>query len=962
MTSRVIRTTRLACAIAALGASLSAHAQTGHMYCLDEGSYRSDAYADDISGVSPYANGCIRALSDGRAAVLLPSALENINRVSMDQSLRRHAWGFLDQNGRLAIRPLFEDVRDFRHGLAAVQWKGKWGFIDTRGRMAVPPRYDSVQDYAEIGLAVATLDGRQQLIDRQGEPVGEPLDAGIQDLFLADGVPARAAVQYKQEFRGINGERRFAKPGVTITQAYGQGLYIAINDERRYGVVDGDWNWVVEPTYEDILTQRDGRPAVAFGRDGAVLIGADGKVSGLDQGYGSMQPVGRAFWSAELDRSKGYAVLDATGTLVTTMKPDEAQASQRFQDTIVYPSGETLMALVPGQPAPIKLGPALSPARNEEGFVLFSDQTGTPAGLLTPKGVWLNGDTAPAWLREAGSMEVRDGRLWVKKREGRLLNVVDADGHVLLNPEAVEAAQYAELRAVPLNMPGGPLAMLGQSHCQCGPSGAGLLLADGTLVSDPSWTDLIALDDVDDRESDPEPEAGDDVQKPDQLRFAAETDRGLQLLDAQGRPMSLPVQQHIGNFRHGYALVYADGVNRMIDRDGKTYDLPDVFQTEIVAPGVVRYLKTAGADALWGLYDFVTKKELAAPAFRKVGHFQNGQAVASLGADRVGVIDQQGQWVLPASHYGIARVNDKLWRVMQAGGQGEDYERPAAVFNAQGRALTSFQRLLQVSAEEGGSITAAGENHRWIVAADGSGVQDLQDATYSRIGDWLEIRRAVRYGYLDAQGAWQIGPMAAVGSVFQGSPARALAADDASTRLIDTTGKTVATLPAGDWRWPQGSALLLRHYVANGKAMTDYVGLDGKARIKVEGTGSAYSEGRAVTQLSTSAVRAVDGKGALNGPAFDALGALHDGLAPARTEGNFGYVDGTGKFVIPTDYNAVTPFADQRAVVSTMELSKIIDPAGNALARVEMVCGMRTLYGSAGQRLWPLSLPARCRR
>ncbi|KAG1309644.1 hypothetical protein G6F62_014782 [Rhizopus arrhizus] len=99
--------------------------------------------------------------------------------------------------------------------------------------MAVPPRYDSVQDYAEIGLAVATLDGRQQLIDRQGEPEGAPLDAGIQDLFLAAGVPARAAGQYKQEFRGINGERRFAKPGVTITQAYGQGLYIAINDERH---------------------------------------------------------------------------------------------------------------------------------------------------------------------------------------------------------------------------------------------------------------------------------------------------------------------------------------------------------------------------------------------------------------------------------------------------------------------------------------------------------------------------------------------------------------------------------------------------------------------------------------------------------------------------------------------------------------------------------------------------------
>ena len=109
-------------------------------------------------------------------------------------------------------------------------------------------------------------------------------------------------------------------------------------------------------------------------------------------------------------------------------------------------------------------------------------------------------------------------------------------------------------------------------------------------------------------------------------------------------------------------------------------------------------------------------------------------------------------------------------------------------------------------------------------------------------------------------------------------------------------------------------------------------------------------------------MRAVDAKGALSGPAFDALGALHDGLAAARTDLDFGYVNGQGKFVIPTAYSAVTPFAGKRAVVSTMDLSKIIDPAGNALARVEMVCGMRTLYGSAGQRLWPLSLPARCRR
>lgn len=961
MTSRVIRITRLACAVAALGASLSAQAQSGHLYCLDDAGYRSEG--DDAAGASPYANGCIRSLSDERAAVLLPSALENINRVPMDQSLRRHAWGFLDRNGRLAIRPIFEDVGDFHHGLAAVKWQGKWGFIDTRGRMAVPPRFDSVQDYAEIGLAVATLDGRQLLINRQGEQVGEPLDAGIQNLFLADGIPARAAVQYKLEYRSATGERRYPKPGIAITRAYGQGLFIATNGEHLYGVVDRDWNWVIEPVYEGIEAEKEGALAVAYGRDGAVLISADGKITGTDQQYQSITTVGGKFLSAELHRRKGYAVLDTAGALVVTMKPEEAQASQRLGNTIVYPSGDTLMALVPGQAAPLALGKGLAPIHDDGGFAVFAGPTGAPAGVLTPKGVWLHGDTAPAWLSQAGDMDVRQRRLWVRKREGGLLNVLDADGRALLKPETVEAMQDLELKALALNLPDGPLGVLGQGHCQCGPAGAGLLLSDGSLVTDPSWKDVIPLDARDEHHDD-ERYGGDGANglKADQLRYAAETDDGMLLLNALGQPMDLPAQQHIGAFRHGYALIYANGVNRMIDRDGKTYDLPDVFETEVVAPGVVRFLKTASDDALWGLYDFVAGKELAAPGFRRIGDFQQGQAMASLGADRVGVIDMQARWVVPASHYGVTRINDKLWRVMQAGGQGEDYERAAAVFNDKGRALMPFQRRLQVSAEAAGSITADGDNNRWILSADGENALDMKDATYTRMGDWLEIQHAARYGYMNAQGAWQIGLTAAIGSVFQGSPARALSTDDTGSRLIDATGKTVVTLSPGDWRWPQGSAQLLRHYIANGRAMTDYAGLDGKTRMKVEGTASAYSDGRAVTQLSTQAVRAVDDKGVLTGPAFDALGVLRDGLAPARNDLNFGYVNGQGKFVLSPDYNAVTPFVNRRAVVSTMEESKILDPEGNTLARVEMVCGIRTLTGSAGQRLWPPSLPARCRR
>ncbi|MGB3437056.1 WG repeat-containing protein [Achromobacter sp.] len=958
MKSRAIRTTRLACALAALGASLSAHAQFGNSYCIEEKPY-SLTVDDDVS---PYANGCIRALADQRAAVLLPSALVNINRVPPDQSLRRHAWGFLDQNGRLAISPIFEAVGDFSHGLAAVKWKGKWGFIDTKGRMAVPPRYDAVQDYAEIGLTVAILDGRYLLIDRKGQPVGEPMDEGVQSLHLGAGVPALATVEYKPEYRSSTGERRYNDVGVSLIKPYGNGLYIAINAEGRYGLVDRDWKWVLEPDYQEIsIPGEDGSMAVAYSDGDVLLLDADGKAVGADQGYRNMMPVTPAFWSAELGRG-AYAVLDSDGKPVTTLKSAEAQGSQRYGDAIIYPSGGKQMALVPGRAEPLTLGAGLFVAEDKQGYVLFSNEERVPVGLLTPMGNWLYAETAPAWLKDTGRMVVSQGKLWVFKQEGELLNVLDDEGRALLKPETVEAAKSRSLKELPLDIPGSALGLLAQDHCQCAEDGAGLLLADGGIASDPAWSNIVPLDgSEDDYGAQADAEAA--GLKAEQLRYAAQTAEGLLLLDAMGKPMDLPAQQHIGPFRHDFAPAYADGVSRMLGRDGKTYDLPrDFFEAQIVAPGVVRFLKTAAEGSPWGLYDFLAGKELAPPAFQDVGLFQDGQAIASLGQDRVGIIDLQGKWIVPPSHHSAERITARIWKLRQAGPQENEYERPAAVFNAEGRALTAFRAKLSVGVDSDGAIAASDDKHRWTITPDGSEAVDMEDADYLRMGDWTVLRRGPRIGYLDSQGQWQIAPLAATAGTFRGEPARALLTGEDGPRVIDDQGKTVTALPAGEWRWPLGSDMLLRHYYAGNREMTDYTGLDGKKRLSVEGVASAYSEGRAVARVSNRGMRAVDGKGTLAGPAFDALGLLREGLAPVGMDSGYGYVDAQGKLVIAADYRAVAPFRNGRAVVSTLEKSMIIDPAGKQVARVELECGVRTLYGSHDQRLWPLSLPSRCAR
>ena len=960
MKSRALRITRLACALGALGVSLSAHAQYGgHDACLENAPYDSNATPDSGLG-SPYVNGCIRALSDQRAAVLLPSALEGAGPAPGDNSLRRHAWGFLDQNGRLAIPPIFEAVRDFRHGLAAVKWQGLWGFIDTRGRMAVRPQFHAVQDFAEIGLAVATIDGRKELIDRQGKRVGEPLDESVASLHLQDGVPALATVEYKLEYRSNTGERRYGDSRTQLTAAFGKGLYVAMSDEGRYGLVDQKWNWVLEPVYEDISTSRDeGVLATAYGPRGAVLLDAEGKPIGEDQGYRNLSPLGKAFWSAELGRGN-YVVLNAAGEPVAKLKSDEAYGSQRYGDILLYPSGGRLMALAPGHGEPLELGAGLSVAADDEGYVLFSNAERVPVGLLTPMGAWLHGDTAPAGLDEVGRMEVRQGKLWLFK-EGGLLNVLDAEGRALLKPEAVAAAQEMALRQLPLDIAGGPLGLLAHGYCHCGSeTGAGLVLADGSIAADPSWTAVIPLDGADGYDDYLVPQQSD--LKAAQLRYAAETADGMRLLDAAGKPMDLPVQQHIGAFRHGYALAYAGGVSRMIDRDGKTYALPDYFETEVVAPGVVRFLKTAAEDARWGLYDFVAGKELSPPLYQHIGDFQDGQAIASLGPDRVGVVDRQGQWIVPASHHAAERVNAQLWKVQQAGPQEDEYERPAALFNARGRALTAFLPRLQTGVDEDGAIMAGDGTHRWIVSPDGSDTLDMEDASYSRLGDWMAIRRAARSGYLNAQGQWQIAPGSAVGGTFRGSPARALLTDTDGARVIDAQGKTVTALPSGEWSWPLGSTTLLRRYYANDRQKTDYTGLDGKARLTVDGYASGYSEGFAVSRLSSNAMRAIDGKGALTGPAFDVLGPLSEGLAPVYTDSAYGYANNEGQLAILPAYDVVSRFQGQRAVVSTMDMSMIIDPTGRQVARVAMECGVRALYGSHNQRLWPLTLPKRCRK
>ena len=70
----------------------------------------------------------------------------------------------------------YDQAMSFSEGLAAIRENDKWGFIDRKGTVVVSVQYKSVQPFSG-GYAIVLTDKVSILINRQGQPVLEVMDA-----------------------------------------------------------------------------------------------------------------------------------------------------------------------------------------------------------------------------------------------------------------------------------------------------------------------------------------------------------------------------------------------------------------------------------------------------------------------------------------------------------------------------------------------------------------------------------------------------------------------------------------------------------------------------------------------------------------------------------------------------------------------------------------------------------------
>jgi len=87
--------------------------------------------------------------SDGKMMVepLYDRNMQYDDQIDLGMACLNGKCGFVNRNGNMVIKDVFEDVQAFSNDVAAVKLGGLWGYIDLNGKMLTPFLYDKAGDF-----------------------------------------------------------------------------------------------------------------------------------------------------------------------------------------------------------------------------------------------------------------------------------------------------------------------------------------------------------------------------------------------------------------------------------------------------------------------------------------------------------------------------------------------------------------------------------------------------------------------------------------------------------------------------------------------------------------------------------------------------------------------------------------------------------------------------------------------
>lgn len=206
-------------------------------------------------------------------------------------------WGYMNEQGKLVIKPQYDDVNEFKKGYATAEKEGKWyvidkqgtaipvkaqnvknirpfyeglaifdneerkfGYINTKGEVVIKPQFEKVGEFVN-GLAWARKGEKTGFINTNGEWAINPQYDATHNFDTKSGM---ALVKQGDSWKYIDKSGTAMSIKLERYDDFHDGVAMARKDEL-IGFIDKSGNWVIEPRYDAARDFHNGYAAVRKG-------------------------------------------------------------------------------------------------------------------------------------------------------------------------------------------------------------------------------------------------------------------------------------------------------------------------------------------------------------------------------------------------------------------------------------------------------------------------------------------------------------------------------------------------------------------------------------------------------------------------------------------------------------------------------------------------------------------------
>ncbi len=221
-------------------------------------------------------------------------------------------WGFMNIEGIVVIKPVFDDVGLFSEGLAAVNHKGLWGFINLKGKQVIKPVFRSAWAFHEKKARVLPFDHPALFIDQQGKSMSAEKWSAEDDFS-----EGRARVKVGDAFGFIDPTGNIViQPVYTRGWNFRNGVCI-VEYHEKLGVIDLQGLYILKPEFDFIKIA--GQHNIILCQKSDVAIAYDIKGN-------------------ELAKLPGCKMVDSDGHLISVRHKEAMYLFDLSNQTSIYPT------------------------------------------------------------------------------------------------------------------------------------------------------------------------------------------------------------------------------------------------------------------------------------------------------------------------------------------------------------------------------------------------------------------------------------------------------------------------------------------------------------------------------------------------------------------------------------------------------------------------------------------------